>query len=67
MLFQAVVLFFPISIFFKNSSKRLKVHSDTRFYVGVVFILKFDRSSQNDLRKFNSRKYYIIYLIILVV
>ena len=27
MLFQAVVIFFPISIFFKISSKRLKVHS----------------------------------------
>ena len=26
MLFQAVVIFFPISIFFKISSKRLKVH-----------------------------------------
>ena len=38
MLFQAVVLFFPISIFFKNSSKRLKVHSDTRFYVGGFYI-----------------------------
>ena len=31
MLFQAVVIFFPISIFFKISSERLKVHDETDF------------------------------------
>ena len=37
MLFQAVVIFFPISIFLKISSKRLKVYSDSLAIINITF------------------------------